>query len=96
MRPVAYILWRVSSGLVSLRSRAFNAVVLGGSTAQTTSAREHLEAPYDKKFACIRRVINAIFFLQEDHCKHAWELEVDRARYVLPKLNADLVHTSGE
>jgi hypothetical protein len=86
MKRVGYILFRIAADLVSLASRAFNAFVLNGSTAQTTSARAHLDAPTSRKFSRIRRAINAVFFWQDDHCKHAWELEVERARYVLSRL----------
>ena len=58
-------------------------VVLHGSTAQTLSARSHLEAATSTAWARRRRFINAIFFWQADHCKLAWEMEVERARYVL-------------
>lgn len=32
------------------------------------------------------RGINALFFWQEDYVKDAWALEVERARYVLQRL----------
>jgi hypothetical protein len=70
----------------SLLSRAINAFVFNGSTAQTTSARAHIEAPHDPVWDRRRRLINKLFFLEEDHCAEMWEREVERARYVLSRL----------
>lgn len=89
MRRVGYILLRIATDLVSLLSRAINAFVFGGSTAQTLSARCHLEAPHSAVWARRRGFINAIFFLQPDHCRWAWVQEVDRARHVLQILRAN-------
>lgn len=87
MRRVGYILLRIATDLISLLSRAANALVFKGSTAQTLSARCHLEAPHSAAWARRRRAINALFFLQADHCLRAWEQEVERARYVLERLH---------
>ena len=86
MRRFGYILLRIASDLVSLGSRAINAFVYGGSTAQTLFARCHLEAPHSPDWARRRRLVNALFFRQEDHCRKAWEDDVARARYVLSLL----------
>jgi len=80
-RPL-YILYRVGEMLVSLFSRFVNAAFLCGSTHQTTSARAHVE-DWEK----MRKLINAVFFLQEDHCKKAWEDEVAEAKRTLEKAN---------
>jgi hypothetical protein len=85
-RP-GYILWRIATDLVSLFSRFLNAIVFGGSTAQTLSARCHLEAPTSPAWAWRRRAINALFFWDDDHCALAWHYEVERARYVLERLS---------
>jgi hypothetical protein len=69
-----------------LASRALNALAFGGSTAQTTSARAHIEATTSPVWERRRRAINAAFFWQTDHCAASWENEVDRARYVLSRL----------
>lgn len=63
---------------VSIVSRSYNAAFLGGSMYQTTSARAHIE-PMPRH----RAVINALFFWQDDHCKFAWEREVEMARKTL-------------
>ena len=76
-RPL-YIAYRIGEMAVSLISRFINAAFLGGSTHQTTSARAHIEDwPRGKRF------INALFFWQEDHCRFAWEREVDAAKTTL-------------
>jgi hypothetical protein len=89
LRRVLYILYRIAHDLVSLFSRALNAFVLGGSTAQTTSSRVHIEARKSKAWARAKWVINSIFFWQEDHCRSAWEADVDRARYTISLLTAE-------
>lgn len=86
---VGYILWRFADETVSLFSRALNAMVFGGSTAQTFSARCHLEAPRSAKWARRRAFVNLLFFWQEDHCRYAWKLELDRAWYVVSVLSKE-------
>lgn len=86
MKRSRYILWRIASDLVSLLSRFLNAFLFNGSTAQTLSARSHLEAATSPAWARRRQFINALFFWQPDHCRIAWEMEVERARYVLTRL----------
>lgn len=80
---VTYILLRIATDLISILSRAINAFIFGGSTAQTLSARCFLEAPQSPAWERRRRIVNAIFFWQPDHCRWAWEQEVERARYIL-------------
>jgi hypothetical protein len=79
MNRLTYILYRICVDIISLISRSLNAFVFNGSTAQTLSARAYIEEGWSTH----RRIINAIFFWQEDHCKNAWELEVKRAKYVV-------------
>lgn len=78
-RPL-YIAYRVAEMLVSVLSRLLNAI-LGGSTHQTTSARAHIEP----QWRVARRIINALFFWQADHCLWAWEQEVASARKTLAR-----------
>lgn len=76
-RPL-YIAYRVGEMAVSLVSRFINAAFLGGSTHQTTSARCHVE-----NWRRGKAFINALFFWQEDHCRWAWQREVEEARKTL-------------
>jgi hypothetical protein len=78
-----YIAYRVLEMLVSLVSRFINAAFLGGSTHQTTSARAHIETSRGWRIG--RRVINAVFFWQDDHCAWAYAHEVDQARKTLAR-----------
>lgn len=80
MTRACHVAYRVFEMLVSVGSRFVNAAFLGGSTHQTTSARAHIE-PMPKA----RRVINAVFFWQEDHCEWAWDQEVKEARRTLSR-----------
>jgi hypothetical protein len=81
-----YVATRLAIDIGSLASRALNALVFGGSTAQTTSARAHIEATTSPVWDWRRRFINRLFFWESDHCAAAWQNEVDRARYVLARL----------
>lgn len=78
MTRVSHIAFRVIEMLVSVASRLYNAMALGGSTHQTTSARAHLGG-----LPRHRAVINAIFFWQKDHCRLAWQQEVREAKRTL-------------
>lgn len=75
-RPV-YIAYRMAEMLISLFSRFLNAAFFGGSTYQHLSARCHVEQWR------LRLWINALFFWQADHCKEAWEREIENARKTL-------------
>jgi len=86
LNRVAYILYRLASDLVSLISRAIHALILGGSTAQTLSARAHLERNTSRPWRLLGQTINALFFWQDDHIHWAWRQDVERARYVLSRL----------
>lgn len=88
MKRVWYIIQRFVFDVVSLVSRFLNATLFNGSTAQTLSARAYVEGLTDKKWKRIGRVINALFFWQENHIKTAWEAEVDRAKYTLQRLKS--------
>ncbi len=79
-RPV-YIVWRVIEMVAQLGSRTINAVVFGGSTRQTVSARAYIE-----KWPRGKRWINAVFSpWQEDHCASAWLDEVTDALKTLER-----------
>lgn len=86
MNRLFYIPLRLISDLVSIASRGINAVFFNGSTAQTLSARSYLDGRESRFWAGMGKLINAIFFWQENHVKTAWEQEVERARYVLQRL----------
>jgi hypothetical protein len=84
MSRAFYIVYRIAAMFVSLLSRFINAAFLGGSTHQTTSARAYVE---DWGFG--RRLINVLFFWEEDHCKKAWENEVREAKKILKRARID-------
>lgn len=86
MNRVLYIPLRLACDLGSIASRMVNGIVFNGSTAQTLSARAYLEGRDSRFWRVIGRGINAVFFWQPDHVKWAWEQEVERARYVLQRL----------
>ena len=82
-RPL-YIAYRLAEMLVSLASRFINAAFLGGSTYQTTSARSHIE-PWPRA----KRIINALFFWQDDHCLLSFEKDLERARQTINAAKGD-------
>jgi hypothetical protein len=81
-RPI-YVVVNIASMFVQVFSRLLNAALLGGSTYQTTSARAHIETSWGWRIG--RRVINALFFWQADHCRAAWDAEVHNARKTLER-----------
>lgn len=83
MERLLYVIYRVGEMLVGILSRTLNAALLGGSTHQTTSARAHIET--SKAWQRGRKVINALFFWQDDHCKIEWEREVTNAYKTLAR-----------
>ena len=53
--------------------------VFGGYADETISSRSH-RAYVDGKRKWMRNLINAMFFWQKDHCKEAYESEMDRSQ----------------
>jgi hypothetical protein len=88
MHRLAYIPYRLAYDLVSLFSRMLNAIVFGGSTAQTLSARAYIDGQDSVFWERIGQGINLLFFWQENHIADAWAAEVERARYTLERLEA--------
>lgn len=88
MHRLAYIPYRLAYDLVSLFSRMLNAIVFGGSTAQTLSARAYIDGQDSVFWERFGQGINLLFFWQENHIADAWAAEVERARYTLERLEA--------
>jgi hypothetical protein len=88
MNRIAYIPYRLAFDLVSLFSRMLNAILFGGSTAQTLSARAYIDGQDSVFWQRIGQGINLLFFWQENHIADAWASEVERARYTLERLEA--------
>lgn len=84
-----YLPYRLAFDLVSIASRFLNAIFFCGSTAQTLSARAYIDGEDSLFWRRMGRLINALFFWQDNHIKDAWEMEVERARYVLRRIEAD-------
>ena len=78
-----YIAYRVAEMAVGLLSRALNGSLPGGSTFQTTSARAHIET--SQGWLRARRIINAMFFWQDDHCAAEWQREIENALKTLDR-----------
>lgn len=89
MQRALYLPYRLAFDLVSLASRFINAVFFCGSTAQTLSARAYIDGEDSLFWRRMGRLINALFFWQDDHIRTAWEMEVERARYVLRRIKAE-------
>lgn len=87
-----YVAYRFGEMLVSLCSRAINAVFFGGSTYQTTSARAYAEGFDCPKWAKRRDAIDFVFAWQMKlmdrdipHCQWAYMREVAEARKTLDR-----------
>lgn len=80
-----HVLYEVGYFFFATASRAVNATIFKGSMHQTLSARAEVDSRTSHVWAKRKRVINIVFFLQEDHCLKAWESEVSRARKTLER-----------
>lgn len=80
---IGYILYEIGFLVVSLISRVINAVVFKGSMQQTLSARAYVMSHGEPKWEHRRKIIDTIFFWEDQHCRNAWLAEVDRARRTL-------------
>jgi len=63
-------------------SQGVNVILLGGSEDMTVSARCHVNQN-QPKWSTTRKVLNAIFFWQEDHCKTSFAQDEKHAIEVL-------------
>ena len=63
-------------------SQGINCVLLGGSPDQTVSARAYVNRT-NTVWALVYRIINVVFFWQEDHCRSSHQSDVDFALAVL-------------
>jgi len=70
------VLWNVLVALTQLAN-----TLIGGWPDETTSSRAHRQQR-KLRWRIVRRVINAAFFWQRDHCESAWLAE--RARRHIP------------
>jgi hypothetical protein len=83
-----YVILRFIETIIQVFSRFTNATLLGGSTYQTISSRAYIESEEGSKgWMRTRKVINTIFFFQEEHCREAWEAEVFHAKKTLERLS---------
>ena len=90
MSRYIHIVGEVLAFLVSITSRAFNALGYKGSIYQTFSARCHIEGRRGSvEWQRRERYVNKLFFWADDHCKDAWEAEVIRARETLAQNQAN-------
>lgn len=91
LRDAAPALWRAVAppvgrwliDLATICSQAFNALILRGSVDETVSARCH-RLRDRHPWGTLRRIINALFFWQPDHCASSYADDVARAKVYLP------------
>lgn len=62
-----YIIYRVVEMIIQVMSRFIN----------------YASKPQSRKWRAIRGTINAIFFVQDDHCLDAWQAEIAHAEKTL-------------
>ncbi len=73
-------------GIAAWLSQGLNKILLNGSPDMTVSARCHLNR-HRPNWNRARRVINAAFFWQDDHCKASFQSDVNYAVHVLTAHN---------
>lgn len=77
----------LSQVLIALDQQA-NALVPGGWADETLSSRAHrMKVKGQPVWGWTASFINALFFWQKDHCKNAWQDELDR-RQLPPELRS--------
>ena len=88
-RPI-YIIIRLGEATLSVLSRFANAMIFGGSTYQSVSARAWVDGFTDPVWLRRRQRIDAVFriFGQHDHCHKYWMGEVEAARKTLIRAGA--------
>ena len=65
-------------------SRFFNVILLNGHPAESISGRSYRmlnERPNSVGRQRLVKFINTLFFLEENHCKHAYEEDISYAYY---------------
>lgn len=73
------------SGLAVLASQAINVIVFGGMPDETVSGRCYREGVLggSRRWARRRRIVDAVFFWDIDHCRRSHENDVAFARMIL-------------
>jgi len=78
MNPPYYI--RVGDAF----SQLINTAILGGDANESISGRSsrivRWDSPDHKAWMVAYQVINALFFLQENHCDESYDADLERAR----------------
>lgn len=71
------ILHRIKQTMIALDQLA-NAMLAGGWADETLSARAWRLDGSKRRWSIARRVIDALFFWQKNHCMQAWKSEQER------------------
>lgn len=64
--------------LCTLSSQIINALVFNGNVDETISGRVYRERRYQ-----IEKIINGIFWFDEDHCKKSHDKDIDFAEFIM-------------
>ena len=86
MSRAVHIIREVAAGIAHTCSAMLNTVAFGGDMHTSLSARSHMEQDHPA-WRSRRQFINALFFWQSDHCKSAWESDLERA---IKKIEANI------
>jgi hypothetical protein len=86
MGRASYAALRFAEAVLSAVSRFLNAVLLGGSTSVSISARAALERT--PRWRRARVWIDRLFWFDPDHCQRALDREIALARRTLEQLAA--------
>ena len=78
MSRALHIIREVAAGIAHTCSATVNTLWYNGDMHTSLSARAHMERD-DPEWAKRKARINKLFPFQEDHCKSAWEADLERA-----------------
>lgn len=78
MKKLRHIIRELAAGLAHTASAMLNTLAFGGDMYTSTSAAAHMYQSHPA-WRNRRRFINAVFFWQDDHCKAAFEADLNRA-----------------
>lgn len=86
IRHIIHVIYEVGYHMLSFLSRLLNTVFFRGEMSRTLSARTYTEASLGKPFwVRMEKIIDALFFWEENHCRRIWTGEVDRATETISK-----------
>ena len=76
--------------MMAALSQLLNCWFLGGEPNETISGRAFRQRHTSKSWGSAYRVVNAIFFWQDDHCYESYYADVTESRLVVKRHESDI------